>query len=46
MISGAGPTVLVLHTSSETEVEEMVLAAGSSFAVKHLSISQQGYQQA
>ena len=46
VISGAGPTVLVLHTSSETEVEEMVLAAGSSFAVKHLSISQQGYQQA
>ena len=46
MISGAGPTVLVLHTSSETEVEEMVLAAGASFAVKHLSISQQGYQQA
>jgi len=46
VISGAGPTVLVLHTSSETEVEEMVLAAGSSFAVKHLSISPQGYQQA
>ena len=45
-ISGAGPTVLVLHTASETEVEEMVHAAGSSFSAKHLAISHQGYQQA
>ena len=45
-ISGAGPAVLVLHTASETEVEEMVHAAGSSFSAKHLAISHQGYQQA
>ena len=46
VISGAGPTVLVLHTSSDTEIEEMVKAAGGGFVAKSLEVSHEGYQQA
>lgn len=42
-ISGAGPTVLVLHTANETEIGELSAAAGSHFAVKALGISHKGY---
>ena len=41
-ISGAGPSVLVLHNSSETEVLEIIKAAGSSFSAKELAISRSG----
>ena len=41
-ISGAGPSVLVLHSSSETEVLEIIKAAGSSFSAKELAISRSG----
>ena len=46
MISGAGPSVLVLHTGNLTEVEEMIVSAGSGFVAKTLAISHKGYQQA
>ena len=42
-ISGAGPTVLVLHTASETEISELSAAAGSSFSAQALAISHKGY---
>ena len=41
-ISGAGPTVLVLHTANETEIGELSAAAGSQFTVKALKISHNG----
>ena len=43
-ISGAGPSVLVLHCSSDTEVLEIIKAAGSSFFAKELAISRSGIQ--
>jgi homoserine kinase len=46
LVSGAGPTVLVLHTSSEIEVEEMTRAAGEEFVSMPLEISRKGYLQA
>jgi len=42
-ISGAGPTVLVLHTASETEISELSAAAGTSFSAQALAISHKGY---
>jgi len=45
-ISGAGPSVLVLHTGNETESLEMIAAAGSDFSAQPLEISQKGYIQA
>lgn len=42
-ISGAGPTVLVLHTGNETELGEMSALAGSAFTAKALEISHKGY---
>jgi homoserine kinase len=42
-ISGAGPTVLVLHTSGETEISELSAAAGSSFSAQALAVSHKGY---
>ena len=42
MVSGAGPTVLVLHTSSETEVEEIIKAGAGAFTAHKLAISPSG----
>ena len=41
-ISGAGPTVLALHTGSEADVAELSRAAGSKFEAKSLEISRTG----
>ncbi len=46
VISGAGPSVLVLHTLSGTEAHEMIAAAGSGFTAQSLEISRKGYIQA
>lgn len=43
-ISGAGPTVLVLHTGTDMEAEEIVHAAGAGFTVKKLAISRKGVE--
>jgi len=42
-ISGAGPTVLVLHTGNQTELGEMSALAGSAFTATALEISRKGY---
>jgi homoserine kinase len=41
-ISGAGPSVLVLHTGNESEVAELIKSAGSKFEAKPLEISPTG----
>lgn len=41
-ISGAGPTVLVLHTGDPSEVAELQRAAGDTFALHALEISAMG----
>jgi homoserine kinase len=41
-ISGAGPTVLVLHTSDQSELEELMRAAGNDFEAKSLDIAVRG----
>jgi homoserine kinase len=41
-ISGAGPTVMVLHTGNESEVAELLKSAGSNFQAKPLEISPSG----
>ena len=41
-ISGAGPTVLALHTGTEADVAELIRAAGSKFEAKPLEISRTG----
>lgn len=41
-ISGAGPTVLVLHTGDPGEVAELQRAAGDSFSLQALEISARG----
>lgn len=41
-ISGAGPTVLVLHTGGETEAAELKRAAGDAFGMISLGISRTG----
>lgn len=41
-ISGAGPTVLVLHTGDPSEVAELQRAAGDSFSIRALEISARG----
>ncbi|CAB4878696.1 unannotated protein [freshwater metagenome] len=41
-ISGAGPSVLVLHTGNEAEVAELVKSAGSKFEARPLEISPTG----
>lgn len=41
-ISGAGPTVLALHTGNESDVAELIRAAGSKFEAKSLEISRTG----
>lgn len=42
-ISGAGPTVLILHTANETEIGELSAACGSHFTAKALKISHKGH---
>jgi len=41
-ISGAGPAVLVLHTSDQSELEELMRAAGNDFEAKSLDIAVRG----
>ena len=41
-ISGAGPSVLVLHTGGDFEVEELTRAAGDSFTTLALGVSRSG----
>jgi homoserine kinase len=41
-ISGAGPTVLALHTGNESDVAELIRAAGSKFEAKSLEIAREG----
>lgn len=41
-ISGAGPSLLVLHTGNEADVAELSRAAGSKFEAKSLEISRSG----
>jgi len=41
-ISGAGPTVLVLHTGGPTEAEELRRAAGQKFIATELGIARAG----
>jgi homoserine kinase len=41
-ISGAGPSVLVLHTGNESEVAELIKTAGAKFEAKPLEISPTG----
>jgi len=41
-ISGAGPSVLVLHTGGDTDVEELTRAAGENFTTMALGISRGG----
>jgi len=41
-ISGAGPTVLALHTGSITDAQEIARAGGSAFATQILGISRVG----
>ena len=41
-ISGAGPTVLVLHTGGPSEAEELRRAAGDKFIATELGIAHQG----
>jgi len=43
-ISGAGPTVLVLHAGSASEAEEIMQAGGAGFAAQKLAISPAGAQ--
>jgi homoserine kinase len=43
-ISGAGPTVLVLHAGSTSEAEEIMQAGGAGFAAQKLAISPTGAQ--
>ena len=44
VISGAGPSVLVLHTASATELEEIIKAGGAGFEAKNLEISRTGVE--
>ncbi|NQW74946.1 MAG: homoserine kinase [Candidatus Planktophila sp.] len=41
-ISGAGPTVLVLHTGGSAEVEELTRAGGEKFSALALGVSRSG----
>jgi len=44
MISGAGPSVLVLHTLDEIEVEEFIKVGAPSFAAQKVTISARGVE--
>jgi homoserine kinase len=41
-ISGAGPSVLVLHTGDQSDVEELKLAGGAGFVAHPLEIASRG----
>jgi homoserine kinase len=41
-ISGAGPTVLALHTADQREIEELKLAGGKAFEATPLEIASRG----
>ncbi len=41
-ISGAGPTVLALHTGNESDIAELIRAAGTKFEAKSLEIARSG----
>ena len=41
-ISGAGPTVMALHTGNESDIAELIRAAGSKFEAKSLEIARIG----
>jgi len=41
-ISGAGPTILVLHTGNQQECDEIVKSAGEHFTPFDLDISSRG----
>jgi homoserine kinase len=43
-VSGAGPSVLVLHTLDDLEAEEVMRLAASSFTAQKVAISQHGVQ--
>ncbi len=42
MVSGAGPSVLVLHTLGDVEVEDLIKVATGSFTAQKLAISPRG----
>ena len=44
MVSGAGPSVLVLHTLSEAEEAEFIKVGGASFKAHKLGISPRGVE--
>ncbi len=44
MISGAGPSVLVLHTLDDLEIDEVIKVGAGSFAARKLGISTQGVE--
>jgi homoserine kinase len=44
MISGAGPSVLVLHTLDEIEVEEFIKVGTPAFAAQKVAISARGVE--
>jgi homoserine kinase len=41
-ISGAGPTVLVLHASDQSELDQLLRAGGDAFEAKSLDIAVRG----
>jgi homoserine kinase len=43
-ISGAGPTVLVLHTGTELDADDIIHAAGAGFTARKLAISSHGVE--
>ena len=43
-ISGAGPSVLVLHTATETELFEIIKQAPAGFVAKEMAISRSGVE--
>jgi len=44
MISGAGPSVLVLHTLDDLEIDEVIKVGAGSFAAQKLGISTHGVE--
>ena len=42
MVSGAGPSVLVLHTLGDVEVEDLIKVAAGSFTAHKLAIATRG----
>jgi homoserine kinase len=44
MISGAGPSVLVLHTLDDLEVEAVIKVGAGAFAAQKLGISTHGVE--